>query len=189
MADAIPDGQAAGRWTAWLEGLRERDQQREVDIDEQAARPSELINPLKLCREIDKALGDESIIVADGGDFVGTAAYTVRPRAPLSWMDPGVFGTLGVGAGFALGARLQRPDSEVWIIYGDGAFGFSLVEFDTASVRHGLPVIAVVGNDGGWAQIAREQVKMLHDDVGTVLARTDYHKAVEGLGAAGLPAR
>ena len=71
------------------------------------------------------------------------------------------------------------------MVYGDGAFGFSLIEIDTF-VRHGLPVIAVVGNDGGWAQIAREQVKILQDDVGTVLARTDYHRAAEGLGAAGL---
>ena len=100
-------------------------------------------------------------------------------------MDPGVFGTLGVGAGFALGAKLLRPASEVWIIYGDGAFGFSLIEFDTF-VRHGVPVIAVVGNDAGWAQIAREQVKILEDDVGTVLSRSNYHLAVEGLGAAGL---
>jgi acetolactate synthase-1/2/3 large subunit len=130
-------------------------------------------------------LPDDSLIVADGGDFVGTASYTVRPRKPLSWLDPGVFGTLGVGAGFALGASLARPDSEVWAIFGDGAFGFSLIEFDTF-VRHGIPVIAVVGNDGGWAQIAREQVKMLEDDVGTVLARSDYHRAAEGLGAAGL---
>jgi acetolactate synthase-1/2/3 large subunit len=185
LAEALRGGQPAERWTDWLESLRERDREREAEIDEQAARRSDRINPLRLCREMDKALDDDSVIVADGGDFVGTAAYTVRPRAPLSWLDPGVFGTLGVGAGFALGARLQRPDSEVWIVYGDGAFGFSLVEFDSF-VRHGLPVIAVVGNDGGWAQIAREQVKMLNDDVGTVLARTDYHKAVEGLGGAGL---
>jgi acetolactate synthase-1/2/3 large subunit len=100
-------------------------------------------------------------------------------------MDPGVFGTLGVGAGFALGAGLVRPDSEIWAIYGDGAFGFSLIEFDSF-VRHGIPVIAVIGNDGCWSQIAREQVKMLKDDVGTVLNRTSYHKAAEGLGGVGL---
>ena len=79
------------------------------------------------------------------------------------------------------GRRIQNCSN----IFGDGAFGFGMMEFDTF-VRHGIPVIAVVGNDGGWAQIAREQVKMLGDDVGTVLARTDYHRAVEGLGADGL---
>jgi acetolactate synthase-1/2/3 large subunit len=109
----------------------------------------------------------------------------VWPRGPLSWLDPGVFGTLGVGAGFALGAAVARPQSEVWIIYGDGACGYGLVEFDTF-VRHRIPVISVVGNDAAWTQIAREQVKMLKDDVGTVLARTDYHKVAEGFGAAGI---
>ena len=97
-----------------------------------------------------------------------------------------MFGTLGVGAGFALGAALvARPQREVWIICGDGASGYGLAEFDTF-VRHGIPVIAVVGNDAAWTQIAREQVKMLKDDVGTVLARSDYHKVAEGFGAAGM---
>ena len=70
-------------------------------------------------------------------------------------------------------------------MFGDGACGYGLVEFDTF-VRHGIPVIAVVGNDAGWTQIAREQVKMLHDDVGTVLARTDYHAVAAGFGAHGI---
>ncbi|MEO8198731.1 MAG: thiamine pyrophosphate-dependent enzyme, partial [Thermoanaerobaculia bacterium] len=98
------------------------------------------------------------------------------------------FGTLGVGAGFALGAAIVRPTSEVWLIWGDGACGYGLAEFDTF-VRHGIPVIAVVGNDAGWTQIAREQVKMLGDDVGTVLARTAYHRVAKGFGAAGLEIR
>ena len=104
---------------------------------------------------------------------------------PLTWLDPGPFGTLGVGAGFALGAALSRPDAEVWIIFGDGACGYSLAEFDTF-VRHGVPVIAVVGNDAGWTQIAREQVKVLGDDVGTVLARSAYHEVAAGFGAEGI---
>jgi acetolactate synthase-1/2/3 large subunit len=73
----------------------------------------------------------------------------------------------------------------VWIIFGDGACGYGLAEFDTF-VRHGIPVIAVVGNDAGWTQIAREQVKMLHDDVATVLARTAYHEVAAGFGAEGI---
>ena len=66
---------------------------------------------------------------------MGTAAYLVQPRGPLCWLDPGAFGTLGVGAGFALGAKLCRLDAEVWCLFGDGAFGYSLIEFDTF-VRH-----------------------------------------------------
>ena len=123
--------------------------------------------------------------MADGGDFVATASYVLRPRRPLSWLDPGAFGTLGVGAGFALGAKLVRPTADVWVVYGDGSVGYSLAEADTFA-RHGLGVIAVIGNDGGWTQIAREQVEVLGDDVGTVLSRTDYERAAEGLGARGL---
>ena len=145
----------------------------------------EFVNPIAFFREMDRAVGDESVLVADGGDFVATASYIVRPRGPLSWLDPGVFGTLGVGAGFALGAATHRPGSEVWIVFGDGACGFGLAEFDTF-VRHRIPVIAVVGNDAGWTQIAREQVKMLGDDVATVLGRTDYHDVVRGFGAEGI---
>jgi acetolactate synthase-1/2/3 large subunit len=96
-----------------------------------------------------------------------------------------VFGTLGCGAGFALGASLCRPDSEVWMLFGDGSVGYSLAEFDTFA-RHGIPVIAVVGNDAGWTQIAREQVKILEDDVGTVLERSNYHEVAVALGGYGV---
>ena len=121
---------------------------------------------------------------SDGGDFAATAAYILRPRAPLSWLDPGVFGTLGVGGGFAAGAGLCRPDGEIWILYGDGSAGYSLAEFETF-VRHGIPVIAVVGNDAGWTQIARDQITYLGDDVATVLTSADYHRVAEGYGARG----
>jgi acetolactate synthase-1/2/3 large subunit len=173
-------------WESWTTALRARDEEREQEIAAQAAAPvGGLVNPLRLCRAIDSLLAPDSVIVADGGDFVGTASYVLRPRAPLSWLDPGVFGTLGVGGGFALGAKLCRPGAQVWVIYGDGSAAYSLAEFDTF-VRHGLPVIAVVGNDAGWTQIAREQVEMLGDDVGTVLARTDYHAVAAGYGGRGL---
>jgi acetolactate synthase-1/2/3 large subunit len=169
--------------------LRSRDDARELKIAEQAREPSKLepplVNPIFAVRAIEEVLDEDSVLVADGGDFVATASYVLAPRGPLSWLDPGVFGTLGVGAGFAIGAKIARPESEVWIVYGDGSVGFTLSEFDTF-VRHKLPVIAVVGNDAGWTQIARDQVVLLEDDVGTVLARTDYHRAVEGLGARGL---
>lgn len=173
------------RWAGWRAQLRRRDEEREVEIVEQSLQPTGKVNPLHLCREIEGALGKETILVADGGDFVGTASYILSPRGPLTWLDPGAFGTLGVGAGFALGAKLCRPDAEVWILYGDGSLGYSLAEYDTF-VRHGLPVIGVVGNDAGWTQIAREQVEMLGDPVGTVLAHTEYQRVAEGFGAVGL---
>ena len=170
----------------WLTSLRARDQEREKEIDAQAAvSDGSLVNPVQLFRELERTLAENSVLVADGGDFVATASYILSPRRPLSWLDPGVFGTLGVGGGFGLGAKLCRPDADIWIIYGDGSVAYSLAEFDTFA-RHGIPVIAVVGNDAGWTQIAREQVEILKDDVGTVLARTDYHKVAEGYGGKGL---
>jgi acetolactate synthase-1/2/3 large subunit len=172
-------------WPEWRAQLRERDTARDEQIAQQAGEPAKGINPLHLCREIEAALGEQSVLIGDGGDFVATASYIIWPRGPLSWLDPGAFGTLGVGAGFALGAKLCRPESEVWALFGDGALGYSLAEFDTFA-RHQIPIVAVVGNDGGWSQIAREQVEILGDDVGTVLAHTDYHHVAEGFGAAGI---
>jgi acetolactate synthase-1/2/3 large subunit len=177
--------QGGARWNAWRERLRVRDAEREAEIARMAAERGAYLNPLHLCREIEAALPDEAIVIGDGGDFVATAAYTISPRGPLRWLDPGPFGTLGVGAGFALGATLARPGAEIWTLFGDGAFGYSLAEFDTFA-RHGLPIIGVVGNDAGWTQIARDQVAILGDDVGTTLAPSAYHRAVEGLGAEGL---
>lgn len=182
LAQRVPPRAA---WSAWLETLRARDAEREAAIERLAEARGEFVNPLALLRTLEAAAGEDALFVADGGDFVATASYLLRPRAPLAWLDPGAFGTLGVGAGFALGAALARPEREVWIVFGDGACGWSLAEFDSF-VRHGVPVIAVVGNDGGWTQIAREQVKLLGDDVGTVLARSDYHQVAAGFGAAGL---
>lgn len=169
----------------WRRRLAERDAGRDAEIASQAGAAITPVNPLAVCRAVDEALAGQSTIVADGGDFVGAASYVLRPRAPMRWLDPGVFGTLGVGAGFALAAKLVRPDDDVWLVWGDGAAGYGVVELDTF-VRHGLPVICVVGNDGAWTQIARDQVPMLGDSVGTQLGRTAFHEVAESLGARGL---
>jgi acetolactate synthase-like protein len=93
------------------------------------------LNPVHVLQQLEDQLPDNAILVGDGGDFVAIAAYVLRPRGPLTWLDPGAFGTLGVGAGFALGAKLVRPEASVWIVYGDGALGYSIMEYDTF-VRH-----------------------------------------------------
>ncbi|XP_010755421.2 2-hydroxyacyl-CoA lyase 2 [Larimichthys crocea] len=142
------------------------------------------LNPLKVLHRVDELMSEDSIIVADGGDFVGSAAYIMRPRGPMRWLDPGAFGTLGVGGGFALGAKLCRPESEVWVVYGDGSLGYSVAEFDTFT-RHKTPVIAVVGNDACWSQISREQVPILGSNVACGLAFTDYHIVADGYGGKG----
>jgi acetolactate synthase-like protein len=168
----------------WIQTLKDADNRREEKISAFSQEKTDYINPLLFLKKLDDFLDDNSMIIADGGDFVATASYILKPRGPLTWLDPGVFGTLGVGAGFAMGAKLCKPDSEVWLIYGDGSAGYSLQEFDTY-VRHRIPVIAIIGNNGGWAQIARDQVEVLKDDIATKLNRTEYHKVVEGFGGKG----
>jgi acetolactate synthase-like protein len=178
-------GRGLGPWSEWFETLRARELDRDREIDTQAQASTNFVNPLQLLQRIEAKMTDDAVLVVDGGDFVATASYILRPRQPLSWLDPGVFGTLGVGGGFALGASLARPGKEVWLIYGDGSCAYSLAEMDTC-VRHGLAPIAVIGTDGSWSQIAREQVPMLGTDVGTVLNRTAYHEVGRGYGAVGL---
>lgn len=171
---------------AWLSHLRALDEAKEAKNRLAAHQPADKhLNPVKVLADLEHILPNDAILVADGGDFVGTAAYVLKPSGPLQWLDPGAFGTLGVGGGFALGAKLCRPESLVVIIYGDGSLGYSMLEFDTF-VRHKLPVMAVVGNDACWMQISREQVKMFKSNVACDLGYLDYHKAVEGLGAKGI---
>ncbi|KAG7316250.1 hypothetical protein KOW79_019791 [Hemibagrus wyckioides] len=169
----------------WVQSLKERDNAKEkANRDKANEKIERHLNPLSVLHCVDELLDEDSIIVADGGDFVGSAAYIMRPRGPLCWLDPGAFGTLGVGGGFALGAKLCRPDCEVWIVYGDGSLGYSVVEFDTFT-RHKTPVIALVGNDACWSQISREQVPLLGSNVACGLAFTDYHVVADGFGGKG----
>ena len=177
-------------YTAWHEVVGARDAARMAEIGEMAARPSPVegkMNAVALCAEIEKALGPDDVIVADGGDFVGTAAYSVAPRAPTGWLDPGAFGTLGVGGGFLMGANLTRstPDSVVWAIFGDGAFGWSALEIDSCA-RQGIGFVAVIGNDACWSQIVRDQEVILESRVACDLAYVDYDVVATGFGGVGL---
>ncbi len=168
----------------WIKELSVLEESREKEIQQFSETKTDFVNPVYLCKTIDKLIDENSILVADGGDFVGTASYTVRPRAALGWLDPGPFGTLGVGGGFAIGAKSSFPEKEVWVFYGDGASAYSLAEFDTLC-RHKLPVIAIIGNDASWQQIAREQKQMLGSNIGTELVFNAYEKVAEGYGGKG----
>jgi len=117
---------------------------------------------------------------------VGTAAYTVRPRKPGHWLDPGPLGTLGVGPGYAMAAKLANPKSKVFILYGDGAFGLHAMEFE-AMVRQKINVIGIIGNDAAWMQIRRgqEQLYGTERSVASALSHTRYDRVVEALGGHG----
>jgi acetolactate synthase-1/2/3 large subunit len=185
LAAQAGHGNAAQKWGPWFETLRGREKARDEEIAKKAAPAGQLVDPIHFFLRVEEAMADDAILVVDGGDFVATASYILRPRAPLSWLDPGVFGTLGVGGGFSVGAAASRPGKEIWLIWGDGSSGYSLSEFDTFT-RHGYAPIALIGNDASWAQIAREQVEILGTTLGCDLRRTDYHKVAEGYGGVGL---
>ena len=171
-------------WKNWYQTLLKRDEEKKSNIKLQSELNTQFVNPIKLFLKLNSYIKKDDIIIADGGDFVATASYILRPRAVNGWLDPGVFGTLGVGAGFILGSKLVNNKSTIWAIFGDGAFGYSLMEFDSF-VRHNIPVIAIIGNDAGWTQISRDQVEILNDPISTELTYTNYHKAVESLGGKG----
>ncbi|MCB0595821.1 MAG: thiamine pyrophosphate-binding protein [Lewinellaceae bacterium] len=177
-ADAFPG------WEDWKQQLQNREDAREEEILQTAKQTIEGINPVALFRKMEALIPDNSVLIADGGDFAATASYTLRPRRPLAWLDPGVFGTLGVGGGFAIGAALHYPDDYIWIIYGDGSAAYSLMEMDTFK-KYGMKVCGIIGNNGSWEQIARDQVALLGTDTATTLPRSDYQKVAEAFGAAG----
>lgn len=173
---------------AWEATLRSREDERDREIASAANAAAAPVDPIHFFIRLDAALTDDSVVVMDGGDFVATGSYILRPHGPRRWLDPGVFGTLGVGGGFAVGACAARPGSEVWLVTGDGASAYSLAEIDTC-VRHGFAPIIVVGNDASWQQIAREQVPLLGADTGTRLLHTDYQTVAEGYGGKGFVVR
>ncbi|VDD87045.1 unnamed protein product [Enterobius vermicularis] len=170
----------------WLKTLSDREVAK-CNANEQKAKepvPEGKLNPLRVLHVVDKVLPENTILVVDGGDFVGSAAYIVRARTPLGWLDPGAFGTLGVGGGFALGAKVVFPDRPVFIIFGDGACGYSLIEFDTYS-RHRFSVGAIIGNDACWSQIARDQMSMFNSNVAVCLSHSHYERIAEAFDAKG----
>lgn len=171
---------------SWLDGLRKSENEKWAKMQGALNSDDEPIDPMRACKEIDAVVDDDTILIGDGGDFVATASYTVRPRKPGHWLDPGPLGTLGVGPGYAMAAKLASPKSNVFILYGDGAFGLHAMEFE-AMVRQKIPVIGIVGNDAAWMQIRRGQEQFYGPDraPATALAFTRYDRVVEALGGHG----
>ncbi|MBS2025012.1 MAG: thiamine pyrophosphate-binding protein [Deltaproteobacteria bacterium] len=181
-------GKATASDGAWLADLRARENKRwakQAAFEKSDAVP---IHHFRLARELDevaKAAGD-SMFIADGGNWVAIAAKVIGLRKPGRWLDPGPLGCLGVGAPFAIAAKLLHPDRPVFVIQGDGSFGLNGFDFETA-LRFKLPMVCVVGNDAAWGQIRLPQVQLFGADKspGTLLAPTRYDKVVEALGGHG----
>jgi acetolactate synthase-1/2/3 large subunit len=183
---ARAEGYGAAMVRPWLNAMRKREQESVEAMRPQLESDSVPINPLRACREVADSLSEKAIIIGDGGDFVATAASIVRVHGQGHWLDPGPLGTLGVGPGYAMAAKLAKPDSEVVIVYGDGSFGLHAMEFE-ACVRQKINVVGVIGNDAGWTQIRRGQEQLYGEErsVATKLAYTRYDRVVEALGGHG----
>lgn len=176
----------ASRFKAWCDELRAWERQSWEKLRPELDSDAVPINPLRACRDIADSLPPETIVVGDGGDFVATAAAIVRVYYMGHWLDPGPLGTLGVGPGYAMAAKLARPESPVVIMYGDGSFGLHAMEFE-AMARQQITVVGVIGNDAAWTQIRRGQVQIYGQDraIATRLGFTRYDRVAEALGCYG----
>ena len=176
-------GQTAAR--SWTENVFGEEALKANAAAEAAAADTIPVHPERFAREVADFFGDDTIVCADGGDIVSTTAKWLQTSRPGGLLDPGPFGCLGVGAPFALAAKTVEPDTRVGIVYGDGSFGFNGMEYDTL-IRHGLPVVGVVGNDGAWNNIKMVH-RMLYPDrmVAADLGVRPYERMVEGLGGYG----
>jgi acetolactate synthase-1/2/3 large subunit len=177
--------QGSTRDGSWLQDLREADtaaRQRDTAMVESDSTP---VHPARLIAEVAKFVDPDAIVVGDGGDFVSFAGRLIERPQPGLWIDPGPFGALGSGPAYAMAAKLARPDRQVLLLAGDGAFGFSAMEFDTL-VRHRIPVVCVIGNNGIWALEKHPMQQMLGTSIAADLGPgTRYDKVVEALGGYG----
>jgi acetolactate synthase-1/2/3 large subunit len=175
----------APRSDAWVAALRETEATGRKRDESMTQSDSSPVHPARLIAEVDRYADPDAIIVGDGGDFISFAGRLIERKKPGLWIDPGPFGCLGSGPGYAMAAKLARPDRQVILLCGDGAFGFSAMEFDTM-VRHRIPVVCVVGNNGIWALEKHPMQNMLGASIAADLGhKTRYDKVVEALGGYG----
>jgi len=169
----------------WIGQIAALEQQKRAAAEEMASIDGGPVHPERFAREVAEFFGEDAIVAADGGDIVSTTAKWLRTSRPGGLLDPGPFGCLGVGAPFALAAKAVEPDARVGIVYGDGSFGFNGMEYDSL-IRHEMPVVGVVGNDGAWNNIKAIH-RMLYPErmVAADLGVRRYDLMVEGLGGYG----
>ena len=149
--DALRSGAGGGpERSGWLAELRAVENEKRAGEQADLTDDRAPLHPLRVYHELNQVLDRDAIVIGDGGDFVSFAGRMIETYEPGCWMDPGPYGCLGSGPGYALAAKVAHPDRQVCLLLGDGAFGFAGMEFDTF-VRHGLPIVGVMGNNGIWA--------------------------------------
>src|SRR3954454_955482 len=171
--------------SAWNGSLREAEDEKRAGEQEELSDPRAPLHPMRLYHELSQVLDRDAVVVGDGGDFVSYAGRVIDTYAPGCWMDPGPFGCLGSGPGFALAAKLAAPERQVCLLLGDDAFGFAGMEFDTL-VRHGAPVVGVMGNNGIWG-LEKHPMEFLYgySVAAELQPELRYDRVVEALGGHG----
>ena len=182
LAGALGKPADRGEWLKTVRAAEVHVREREEALMASDAVP---IHPLRLCRELRDFLDRDAYVIGDGGDIVSYGARVLQAWEPGHWLDAGPLGTLGAGTGYAIATKLARPDKQVAVLFGDGAFGLNGMEFETLA-RHNLPVVGVIGNDGQWAQIKHPQQAMLgHSTAADLTPGIRYDRMVEALGGYG----
>jgi acetolactate synthase-1/2/3 large subunit len=169
-------------WLAQLRGTARAAVAGDTALLESEASP---VHPMRVYGELLRQLDDDAVVIGDGGDFVSFAGRLIEPAFPGRWLDPGPYGCLGTGLGYAIAARLAHPSSQVVLLLGDGAAGLSLMDADTL-VRHNLPVVIVVGNNSAWGlEKGPMQAVYGYDVAADLRPGTRYDEVVQALGGAG----
>ncbi len=182
LAGAVAGG---GSTQAWTEHLRGVEAEKRAGEREQLADDRAPLHPLRVYAALGEVLDRDAIVICDGGDFASYAGRAIESYEPGCWLDPGPFGCLGCGPGYALAAKLARPERQVVLLLGDGAFGFSGMEWDTLA-RHGVGVVGVMGNNGIWG-LEKHPMEFLYgySVVADLRPGTRYDRVVEALGGHG----
>src|SRR5829696_1159094 len=169
----------------WVERLRGVEREKREGEREQLADERAPLHPMRIYGELAQVLDRDAIVIGDGGDFVSYAGRVMATYEPGCWLDPGPYGCLGSGPGYALAAKLARPDRQVVLLLGDGAFGFAGMEFDTLA-RHGVHVVGVMGNNGIWA-LEKHPMEFIYgySVAAELRPETRYDQLVEALGGRG----
>ena len=184
--------EAAGRrpWNEpaeWVNALRETRRDQAARCERSAASSTEPgVHPARIALEVEKMLGEQDILAFDGGDFSSWARYCMTARRPGGWLASTILGHLGVGLPYGMGAKMAFPESKVVVMTGDGAAGFSIMEFETA-VRHRLPIVVVIANDSAYGVEVYYQQKWFGPDhvIGTELTNTRWDILAESIGGHG----
>jgi acetolactate synthase-1/2/3 large subunit len=173
-----------GEWNSWAGELADKTAVARLADQEVFSSDATPIHPAAIYGALIPRLTDDTVVIGDGGYFVSFAGKFIEPALPGRWLDPGPYGCLGTGPGYAMAAKLTYPDAPVVLLAGDGALGFSFMDLQSL-VTHHLPVVIIVGNNSGWA-LERHPMRMLYGyDVIADLPRTDYAQLMIALGGGG----